>query len=162
MNYCLDFSIRVEDELLRLIAEHERDHPEITVEKENELYAIAMETILTADNGKTWAAGNVRLGEFILLLDCDTKVVSALTNRDYFALTSVQPVDCLQYGALEMFESPDVAIIQHASGVMQVAHNMFENASKYAASESLLTANMNSHVPDQYDLHVHPIRCGKW
>ncbi|KAE9379340.1 hypothetical protein N431DRAFT_540949 [Stipitochalara longipes BDJ] len=115
MNYCLDFSIRVEDELLRLIAEHERENPDITVEKENELYAIAMETILAADNGKTWAAGNVRLGEFILLLDCDTKV----------------PVDCLQYGALEMFESPDVAIIQHASGVMQVAHNLFENAITY-------------------------------
>ncbi|PMD58223.1 uncharacterized protein K444DRAFT_592129 [Hyaloscypha bicolor E] len=115
MNYCLDFSIRVEDELLRLIAEHERDNPDITIEKENELYAIAMEAILAADQGKTWAEGNIRLGEFILLLDCDTKV----------------PVDCLQYGALEMFESPDVAIIQHASGVMQVAHNLFENGITY-------------------------------
>lgn len=28
-----------------------------------------------------------------------------------------------------MIESPDVAIIQHASGVMQVVHNLFENAS---------------------------------
>jgi len=44
-------------------------------------------------------------------------------------------VDCLQYGALEMFESPDVAIIQHASGVMQVAHNLFENASEHSDSE---------------------------
>lgn len=42
----------------------------------------------------------------------------------------VYPVDCLRLGALEMMESPDVAIIQHASGVMQVVHNMFENASK--------------------------------
>jgi hypothetical protein len=30
-------------------------------------------------------------------------------------------------GALEMHESPEVAILQHASGVMQVAHNAFEN-----------------------------------
>lgn len=30
---------------------------------------------------------------------------------------------------MEMIESPDVAIIQHASGVMQVVHNLFENAS---------------------------------
>jgi hypothetical protein len=82
MNYCLDFSIRVEDELLRLIAEHERDNPDITIEKENELYAIAMEAILAADQGKTWAEGNIRLGEFILLLDCDTKVVSVLQIRD--------------------------------------------------------------------------------
>jgi hypothetical protein len=28
-----------------------------------------------------------------------------------------------------MIESLDVAIIQHASGVMQVAHNLFENGS---------------------------------
>jgi len=78
MNYCLDFSIRVEDELLRLIAEYEIQHPEeeITVEKENELYSVAMETIIASDEGRTWAAGNVRLGEFILLVDCDTRVVS--------------------------------------------------------------------------------------
>jgi hypothetical protein len=30
-----------------------------------------------------------------------------------------------------MIESPDVAIIQHASGVMQVVHNLFENAITY-------------------------------
>lgn len=29
-----------------------------------------------------------------------------------------------------MHESPEVAIIQHGSGVMQVVHNMFENGSK--------------------------------
>lgn len=45
-------------------------------------------------------------------------------------LRFIQPVNCLQLGALEMLENPDVAIIQHASGVMQVVHNLFENASK--------------------------------
>jgi Glycosyl transferase family group 2 len=35
------------------------------------------------------------------------------------------------YGALEMHESPEVAILQHASGVMQVAHNAFENGITY-------------------------------
>jgi hypothetical protein len=34
-------------------------------------------------------------------------------------------------GALEMHESPEVAILQHASGVMQVANNVFENGSKF-------------------------------
>ena len=29
-----------------------------------------------------------------------------------------------------MIESPEVAILQHGSGVMQVVHNLFENASK--------------------------------
>jgi len=80
MNYCLNFSIRVEDELLRLITQFEQQHPEeeVTVAKENELYSLAMETIIASDEGRTWAAGNVRLGEFILLIDCDTKVVGPI------------------------------------------------------------------------------------
>jgi hypothetical protein len=32
--------------------------------------------------------------------------------------------------ALEMVESPDVGIIQHTSGVLRVAHNVFETGSK--------------------------------
>lgn len=41
-----------------------------------------------------------------------------------------------------MEESPEVAIIQHASGVMQVIHSFFENASKcrqFAITETKLT-----------------------
>jgi hypothetical protein len=48
-------------------------------------------------------------------IDCDTRV----------------PEDCLLYGALEMHESPEVAILQHGSGVMKVVNSMFENGSKY-------------------------------
>lgn len=44
----------------------------------------------------------------------------------FYPLT-VQPVDCLLYGAAEMFLSPEVAIIQHSTGVMQVAGDYFEN-----------------------------------
>jgi hypothetical protein len=51
----------------------------------------------------------------MLRIDCDTRV----------------PVDCLLYGALEMHESPEVAILQHGSGVMQVVHNLFEDGSEY-------------------------------
>jgi hypothetical protein len=84
MNYCLHFSIRVEDELLRLVAGYEQEHPseEITVAKENELYPIAMETIIASDEGRTWAGDNVRLGEFVLLIDCDMKVVGSQSNKD--------------------------------------------------------------------------------
>lgn len=82
MNYCLDFSIRVEDKLLALIAEYKQQFPdeEITVAKENELYDVAMEAIISSDEGRTWAEGNVRLGEIILLLDCDSKVVRPAPN----------------------------------------------------------------------------------
>jgi hypothetical protein len=78
MNYCLDFSNRVEDELSRLIARQEEitKTQNITLEQENELYQQALDTVITADQGRTMAAGNVRLGEIILLVDCDTRVVS--------------------------------------------------------------------------------------
>ena len=82
MNYCLDFSIRVEDELLRLIAalcaETGKSNEEITVEEENVLYNRALETIIEQDEGRTWASGNVRIGEIILIIDSDTRVVSQL------------------------------------------------------------------------------------
>ncbi|KAH8690184.1 glycosyl transferase family group 2-domain-containing protein [Talaromyces proteolyticus] len=119
MNYCLSFSLRVEDELLRLMKEkaqaEERTEESLSIDEEEELYQQAMQTIIDGDGGKTWAEGNVRMGEIILLIDCDTRV----------------PVDCLSLGALEMEESPSVAIIQHASGVMQVIHSFFENAITY-------------------------------
>jgi len=80
MNYCLDFSIRVEDELLRLIAalcaETGRTDADITVEDENVLYQRALQTIIDQDEGRTWAGGNVRIGEVILIIDSDTRVVS--------------------------------------------------------------------------------------
>jgi hypothetical protein len=78
MNYSLDFSNRVEDELLRLIARQEEitKTQNITLEQENELYRQALDTVISADHGRTMAAGNVRLGEIILLVDCDTRVVS--------------------------------------------------------------------------------------
>jgi len=50
-----------------------------------------------------WAAGNVRIGELILIIDSDTRV----------------PVDCFLDAASEMHESPECAIIQHVSGVVR-------------------------------------------
>jgi hypothetical protein len=42
-----------------------------------------------------------------------------------------QPEDSLLYGAAEMFLSPEVAIVQHSTGVMQVTHDYFENGITY-------------------------------
>ena len=90
MNYCLNFSIRVEDELLRLGAEYERDQPgvEITAAKEDELYSTAMDTIIASDEGRTWASGNVRVGEFILLVDSDTRVVGTCSGETHVKVLS--------------------------------------------------------------------------
>ncbi|KAJ5593912.1 uncharacterized protein N7459_000120 [Penicillium hispanicum] len=119
MNYGLAFSNRVEDELASLSQlEAQRRGcglEDLTVEDDDQLYQQALANILAQDEGKTWAEGNIRIGEIILLIDCDTRV----------------PVDCLLYGALEMHESPEVAILQHGSGVMQVVHNLFENGITY-------------------------------
>jgi hypothetical protein len=80
MNYCLDFSIRVEDEFLRLMAaralEKGCDVEELTFDDEKELNDEAMKSIIESDEGRTLAAGNVRVGEIILLIDSDTRVVS--------------------------------------------------------------------------------------
>lgn len=119
MNYCLDFSIRVEDEMKRLIENTCRERgctqDDLSIEDEDELYEIARDKIMEKDNGKTLAGGNVRLGEIILIIDSDTRV----------------PEDCLLYGALEMHESPEVALLQHASGILQVVNNVFENGITY-------------------------------
>ncbi|KAL4888330.1 glycosyl transferase family group 2-domain-containing protein [Aspergillus ambiguus] len=116
MNYGLSFSLRVEDEMARLVdLEVQRrgcGKDDLTVEDDDELYKQALHNMLVADEG---AEGNIRIGELILLIDSDTRV----------------PVDCLLYGALELHESPEVAILQHGSGVMQVVHNTFENGITY-------------------------------
>ncbi|PPQ75054.1 hypothetical protein CVT26_012056 [Gymnopilus dilepis] len=66
---------------------------------------------------RPWAANgrSIRIGEFVLLVDSDTVV----------------PEDCLRDAAREMKASPTVAIIQHESDVMQVAHHYFENGIAY-------------------------------
>lgn len=66
---------------------------------------------------RPWAANGraTRMGEVVLLVDSDTVV----------------PEDCLRDAAREMRECPTVAIIQHESDVMQVAHHYFENGIAY-------------------------------
>ncbi|KAF5373657.1 hypothetical protein D9758_000695 [Tetrapyrgos nigripes] len=66
---------------------------------------------------KPWAANGkaLRVGEIMLLVDSDTVV----------------PEDCFRDAVREMAEDPEVAIIQHESDVMQVAHHYFENGIAY-------------------------------
>jgi hypothetical protein len=66
----------------------------------------------------TWAEGNIRMGELILIIDSDTRV----------------PVDCFLDGASEFAASPELAILQHESGVMKVANHYFENGIAFFTS----------------------------
>lgn len=71
MNHGLAFSNRVEDELSRLTSiwceERRLTEDDMSVEKDDKLYQQALENMLAADENKTWAAGNIRIGELILM-----------------------------------------------------------------------------------------------
>ena len=49
------------------------------------------------------------------------------------SLITSQPDDCLIYGAAEIFLSPEVAIVQHFTSVVQVSGDFFENGAAYFA-----------------------------
>ena len=86
---------------------------------EEKALQMAIDEVYEASGRKfrPWAANGraCRLGEIVLIVDSDTVV----------------PDDCLRDAAREMAECPTVAIIQHESDVMQVAHHYFENGIAY-------------------------------
>jgi cellulose synthase/poly-beta-1,6-N-acetylglucosamine synthase-like glycosyltransferase len=113
MNYGLALSLKLERHLAALVAMGETDADEVPLE--DRALEMAVEE-LYEENGRRWRpwASNgksIRIGEIILIVDSDTIV----------------PEDCFRDAARELAESPEVAIIQHESDVMQVAHHYFEN-----------------------------------
>jgi hypothetical protein len=105
MNYAMNVSARVEDKLTR-ISRHARWNDQL----EEEAYRDALDQVIKEDQGRTWADGNVRIGDYILIIDSDTRV----------------PEDCFLDAVSEMEQSPRVAIIQFSSGVMNVTTSFFE------------------------------------
>ncbi len=101
MNFALDLSVQVE----RYLLENVRDDENV-----EDVYDEALAAILL-ENPSAWAAGDLRIGELILLIDSDTRV----------------PEDCFMSAASEMARNPNVAVIQHSCGVMQVVYNFWEN-----------------------------------
>ncbi|OWO98766.1 hypothetical protein B2J93_4637 [Marssonina coronariae] len=107
MNFALMVSNSVEDRL-RCVPRS----PAWTQRDEEAAYETGLAETLAGLGGKAWAAGNIRVGDYVLLIDSDTRV----------------PRDCLLDAASEMEASPEVAILQYSSGVMQVTDTFFENA----------------------------------
>lgn len=105
MNYCLHISKLVDKKFHEGLAASESWSPK----EESGLYLKVLEEVVK-EEGKCWAGGDILLGEVILLIDSDTRV----------------PEDCFVDSVSEMFDSPEVAIIQHASGVMMVVNNYWE------------------------------------
>ncbi|KAE9378208.1 hypothetical protein N431DRAFT_329529 [Stipitochalara longipes BDJ] len=106
MNYALMVSNKVEEKLLLV---NRNQH--WTQEQEYSAYDECLAQVLAEEEGRAWAEGNIRVGDYILLIDSDTRV----------------PVDCLLDAASEMDQSPECAILQYSSGVMQVIDSFFEN-----------------------------------
>lgn len=105
MNFGLMISCKVEDKLALI-----NRGPEWSQNDEAQAYERALKEVLEED-GRAWADGNIRIGDYILIIDSDTRV----------------PSDCLLDAVSEMEQSPDVGIMQFSSGVMQVVHTYFEN-----------------------------------
>ncbi len=79
--------------------------------QEAALYEACLAAALDAREGKIWAKGNLRIGEYILLVDSDTRI----------------PEDCFLDAALEMEASPEVGILQYCSGTFLAGAGFFEN-----------------------------------
>ncbi|KAI1801546.1 glycosyl transferase family group 2-domain-containing protein [Daldinia bambusicola] len=105
MNYALMLSCKVEDTLIRNFRAEEWSQV-----NEALAYERALKEVLQQD-GRAWADGNIRVGDYILLIDSDTRV----------------PPDCLLDAVSEMEQCPNIGIIQFSSGVMQVVRTYFEN-----------------------------------
>lgn len=106
MNYALWVSNRVEEKLENL-----QRTATWTQEDEGRAYGQALVEVVNEDDGRTWADGNIRMGDYILLVDSDTRV----------------PADCFLDTVTELEASPQVAIIQMHTGVMNVTNSYFEN-----------------------------------
>lgn len=115
MNFALNVSNKVEAELLQRMAPTLEKSDMVDPMEEEQFYRDALDQVTQSDPHIRGAGGDIRVGEFILIVDSDTRV----------------PADCLLYGAAEMFLSPEVAIIQHSTSVMQVSQDYFENGITY-------------------------------
>lgn len=105
MNFGLMISNNVEEKLA-LVQRHEF----WTQADEAREYERCLKEVLE-ENGRAWADGNIRVGDYIILIDSDTRV----------------PSDCILDAVSEMEQSPEVGIMQFSSGVMQVVWTYFEN-----------------------------------
>jgi membrane glycosyltransferase len=105
MNYAMWASNRVEEKLARI----DRSDP-WNQEQEASAYHDALSEVIEEEEGYMQADGDIRMGDYILLIDSDTRV----------------PTDCLLDCVSEMEQCPQVAILQFSSGVMNVTDSFFE------------------------------------
>ena len=74
MNFALNVSNRVEDKMLAMLADTLNTTDMIDPAQEETLYRLALEDVISSDS-RVRAAGDIRIGEAILIVDSDTRVV---------------------------------------------------------------------------------------
>jgi hypothetical protein len=80
MNFGNKLSLRVEELMDELRPEPPMDDPDAmatwqwSAEDEQDIYDEALAKAVDETNGIAWAAGNIRIGEIILIIDSDTRV----------------------------------------------------------------------------------------
>jgi hypothetical protein len=80
MNFGNALSLRVEEIMDELRPAEPKDDPDAMAEwqwseeDEKEIYDEALAQALEESEGIAWAAGNIRIGELILIIDSDTRV----------------------------------------------------------------------------------------
>ena len=62
MNYAMEVSVRIED---KLAAMSRSEH--WTQLDEEDAYRDALSRVIDEDNGRTWAEGDIRIGDYILI-----------------------------------------------------------------------------------------------
>ncbi|KAK2669628.1 Dynamin [Fusarium oxysporum f. sp. vasinfectum] len=106
MNYALGISLKVEDKLVQIVRDEHW-----TQADESAAYQRCLDEVLSEELGRAWVGGDIRVGDYLLLVDSDTRV----------------PTDCLIDAVSELEASPRVAILQFTSGVMNVTTSYFES-----------------------------------
>jgi hypothetical protein len=78
MNFALNLSIKVEDAMLSQLEQHMKNEKTdlINVSQEEQMYQNSLAQVLR-ENPQAQAEGDIRIGEIILIVDSDTRVVSS-------------------------------------------------------------------------------------
>ena len=93
MNFALNISQKVEKYLQEMVdAKMAAEGTDLIDEQEEEeMYQLALARVLE-ENPLAQAAGNIRMGEYILIVDSDTRVVSSFSSPFFFSFAASVPL----------------------------------------------------------------------